>query len=390
MAGAPVDGTGQFRFSACRSECAAHDTTQLSGAEWLNAKTAVKGPDIMERLRFDFDVPALRPGTVGAYVFAFLCAGVAMALRLAIDPYVEGIQYFTFFPAVMVVTFVSGLGAGLFCLALSVAAVTFFLLPPRFSFHVENLSDVVTTLLFILMTFTNVILMAGMRYAMERFHELNRKLEQHEVALREREERLTVVVAELQHRTRNLISVVGAIASDTMRTSGTYDDFKVNYRDRLEVLGRAQDLLFRTKEGGRVTFDELLDGELAAQSVRGGDNGSVTLDGPKGIRLRSGTVQTLAMALHELVTNAVKYGALKQPNGHLTIRWHQETSAETGKPWLHLDWKESGVEVPREAHVGHGRELIERALPYQFDAQTTFALEVDGLHCTISLPTSGT
>jgi K+-sensing histidine kinase KdpD len=160
----------------------------------------------MQRLPLIYvDVPALRPGTVGAYAFAFVSAGVATALRLAIDPYVEGVQYVTFFPAVIITTLVSGLGAGLFCLVLSVGAVAFLMLPPRFSFYIENLSDVLTTLLFILVTFSNVILIAGMRFAIERYRELSRKLEQHDVALREREERLAVVVAELQHRTRSLI-----------------------------------------------------------------------------------------------------------------------------------------------------------------------------------------
>jgi two-component system CheB/CheR fusion protein len=226
-----------------------------------------------------------------------------------------------------------------------------------------------------------------MRFAVERYEDLSRRLEHHEVALREREERLGVVVAELQHRTRNLISVVGAIADDTLRTSSTIDDFKVSYHDRLAVLGRAQGLLFRKKEG-RVTFDELLDSELAAQSIRAGEGGPVMLDGPKGVPLRSSMVQTLAMVLHELVTNAVKHGALRQLNGHVTVRWRQETSAESGKPWLHLDWKESGVEVPSGVSAGNGRGLIERALPYQFGARTTFVLEADGLHCTISLPSS--
>jgi two-component sensor histidine kinase len=97
------------------------------------------------------------------------------------------------------------------------------------------------------------------------------------------------------------------------------------------------------------------------------------------------------MALHELLTNAVKYGALRQPNGHLTVRWRQVT-LESGKPWLHLDWKESGVKMPSSGaepkRSGQGRELIERVLPYQFDAQTTFAMEADGVHCTILLPAS--
>jgi two-component sensor histidine kinase len=343
----------------------------------------------MERLLGKYvHVPALRPGTFGAYAFAVLTAGLALAARLAIDPYVEGLQYVTFFPAVIITTLVSGVGAGLLCLALSVGALAFFLLPPRFSFSIGNLSDFLTTLLFILLTFSNVVLIAGLRYATERYEALSRKLEQHEAALREREERLTVMVAELQHRTRNLISVVGAVADDTLRTSGTLDDFKINYHDRLEVLGRAQGLLFRTNEGGRVTFDELLNSELAARSVQTADGGRVTLEGPAGVPLRSGMVQMLAMVLHELVTNAIKHGALKGPNGHLTIRWRRQLSADNGKPWLHLDWKESGVEMPPEPGAGNGRALIERALPYQFDARTTFVLEPDGLHCTISLPAS--
>jgi two-component sensor histidine kinase len=343
----------------------------------------------MERLpRIFVDVPALRPGTLGAYAFAFVCAAVAAALRLAIDPYVTGAQFVAFFPAVIITTLISGFGAGLFCLLLSVAALAFFLLPPHYSFYIESLSDVLTTLLFVLLTFSIVILMAGMRYALDRYQELSQRLALHEAALHEREDRLTVLLAELQHRTRNLISVVSAIADDTMRTSSTYDEFKSTYRDRLDVLGRAQGLLFRTKADGRVTFDELLDSELAAQSVRWADGPGVTLEGPKGIRLRSGTVQTLAMVLHELLTNAVKYGALKQPGGHLTVRWRHEISAQNGRPWLHLDWKESGVEMPSGAGTGNGRELIERALPYQFDARTTFALEPDGVHCTISLPAS--
>lgn len=344
----------------------------------------------MERLpRIYFDIPALRPGTVGAYAFAVLCFGVALAVRLAIDPYVAGVHYVTFFPAVIITTLVSGLGAGLFCLALSVGAVAFFLLPPRFSFLVENLSDELTTLMFMLLTASNVVLIGGMRFAIERYQDLSHKLEKHEIALREREDRLALVVAELQHRTRNLISVVGAIADDTLRTSTTIDDFKVTYHDRLAVLGRAQGLLFRKKESGRVTFDELLTSELAAQSVRTGEGGPVTLDGPQGIPLRSGTVQTLAMVLHELTTNAVKFGALRQPSGCLAVRWRQEIAPESGKPWLHIDWKESGVEMPSlNGGAGRGRQLIEQALPYQFGARTTFALEPDGVHCTLSLPVS--
>ena len=350
----------------------------------------------MRRLSdFYIDIPGLRPGTFGAYAFAFLCAAIATALAVAIDPYVVGVPFVTFSPAVIITTLASGLGAGLFCVVLSAASAWFSLLPPRWSFYIESSADVVEMSVFIFEVLLYVILIAGIRLSLEQYRELSRNLEQRveerSAALRENQDRLVSVVAELQHRTRNLISVVARIAERTLRASKTFDDFNASFQDRLAALGRAQGLLFRVKDGGRVTFDELIDTELAAKSVAVGEDGSVTLDGPKCIPLRSGTVQPLAMALHELLTNAVKYGALKQPNGHLTVRWRQVTS-ESGAPWLHLDWKESGVDMrslgTNPKGSGQGRELIERVLPYQFDAQTTFVMEMDGVHCTISLPAS--
>src|SRR5215470_6990699 len=76
------------------------------------------------------DIPALRPGTVGAYAFAFLCAAIASALGGAIDPYVVGVPFVTFSPAVIIATLISGFGASVFFVVLSAASATFFLLPP--------------------------------------------------------------------------------------------------------------------------------------------------------------------------------------------------------------------------------------------------------------------
>jgi hypothetical protein len=76
------------------------------------------------------DVPTLRPGTVKAYAFAFVSAGVATAMRLAIDPYVMAAECVTFFPAVMIATLIGGLGAGLLCVVLSAAVVGLLQMPP--------------------------------------------------------------------------------------------------------------------------------------------------------------------------------------------------------------------------------------------------------------------
>lgn len=212
--------------------------------------------------------------------------------------------------------------------------------------------------------------------------------------LRDLQERQGVLVAELQHRTRNLIGVVRQMAQKTMRASNDLDDFRTRFAERLDALARVQGLLSRLGEHDRVTFDQLIHTELAAHGVDPTQDSGIVLNGPNGVRLRSTTVQTLAMALHELATNAVKYGALGQPEAKLAIRWHMTAEDESGLPWLHVDWRETGVAMPTAGSspqgTGQGRELIEKALPYQLAAKTTYVLENDGVYCTIAMPVSKT
>ncbi|WP_175558907.1 PAS domain S-box protein [Paracoccus chinensis] len=218
-------------------------------------------------------------------------------------------------------------------------------------------------------------------------------------------ERLQVLVHELQHRTRNLMGVVQSITNKTLAGSTSLEDFQNRIRDRLEALARVNGLLSRLNEGDRITFDELIRTELKGHGVIDGhDHGlQVNLQGPKGLRLRSSQVQTLALGLHELATNALKYGALSQPDGRLDISWHLVPGPDD-KPQLRVDWRESGVEVampdgtagegtidgrpPRRR--GYGRELIEQALPYQLGAETSYELTPEGARCTITLPLSST
>ena len=213
-------------------------------------------------------------------------------------------------------------------------------------------------------------------------------------ALRELQERQGVLVAELQHRTRNLITVVRSLSDRTVGNAASLDDFKGRFGRRLAALSRVQGLLSHLSAGERVDFGELLRSELTALGVADGKGERVTLDGPADVPLRSATVQTLALAIHELSTNAVKYGALAADaaSARLAVRWHVEPATADDPPVLHVEWRESGVIMP---HVGapargggYGRELIERALPYQLGAETTYELGVDGVRCTIEMPIS--
>ncbi len=202
-----------------------------------------------------------------------------------------------------------------------------------------------------------------------------------------------VLLAEVQHRTRNLLHIVRSITDRILARSTSLDEFRAGFRDRLEALARVNALLSRLKDGDRTTFGELIRAELASHGIHDTRDQAplITLEGPENVRLRSSTLQTFALGLHELATNAVKYGALSCPGGKLSIRWaiHRDGGRE---PRLSVDWRESGIVIPPGAadRRGFGRELIERALPYQLKAETVYAMTPRGVRCTITLPISTT
>ena len=206
------------------------------------------------------------------------------------------------------------------------------------------------------------------------------------------DERQQVLLHELQHRTRNVMTVVLTMFEKTRRGATDIETLSNTFRDRLSALARVQGLLSRLHEGDRVAFDTLIHAELSAMGAidSTGQGERVVLQGPSGVLLRSSSVQTFALALHELATNASKYGALAQENGRLSVRWRVQS--REGRRYLHIEWIESCVDMPcpesAPRGTGYGRELIERALPYQLEAETRYELGEDGIKCTIELPIS--
>ncbi|GJD78812.1 CheR family methyltransferase [Methylobacterium gregans] len=204
--------------------------------------------------------------------------------------------------------------------------------------------------------------------------------------LRQLQEQQEVMVNELQHRTRNLITVVRSIAQQTMTSSATLDEFRLRFNDRLGALSRVQSLLSRAEEEP-ITLSALIRTELDALAATGMQE-RVSIEGPD-VSLRKASVQTLALALHELATNARKYGALAVADGQLRVRW-RTYAEETGERRLALEWTELGIATSAspggEVQSGYGRELIEKALPYALDARTHYELRAGTLHCIIDLP----
>ena len=197
------------------------------------------------------------------------------------------------------------------------------------------------------------------------------------------QERQRVLMAELQHRTRNLLAMVQAVATQTLRRSESLGSFEREFNHRLGALGRTQGLVTGL-DYHNVDLRDLLTAELRAHDGSHLDAGRITLEGPA-LQLATVEAQALGLALHELATTAVKYGALAKANARLAVTWHVEQHGTTRK--ARLEWKESGVTLPADTprRSGYGRELIERALPYQLGAATRLAFEPDGVRCVIEI-----
>ncbi|MFC6788955.1 sensor histidine kinase [Methylobacterium komagatae] len=204
--------------------------------------------------------------------------------------------------------------------------------------------------------------------------------------LRSMQDRQQILVHELQHRTRNLIAVVDGIARQTFDHTGPNERFIDQFNDRLVALARVQDLLANS-DAESVSIGDIVGRELDALGAPLSGKG-VRIEGPR-IRLRSGVVQTIALAIHELATNARKYGALANDRGHLSVTW--EIVQSGGRTWLSLVWMETGLDPERGAggrasRSGYGRELIEQALPFALGARTDYWLDEAEVRCTIALP----
>jgi two-component sensor histidine kinase len=149
-------------------------------------------------------------------------------------------------------------------------------------------------------------------------------------------------------------------------------------------LSRVQGLISRV-DYQDVDLHTLIDMELRAHTGDGDKSGKVVVQGPPAA-LPASAAQVLALAVHELATNAVKYGALVQPTGKLTVTW--QITDEHGEPRAALQWRESGVPMTADAprRKGYGSELIEKALPYQLEAETDLNYGPDGIICSIVVP----
>lgn len=194
------------------------------------------------------------------------------------------------------------------------------------------------------------------------------------------EERRTILVAELQHRVRNVLAMVAAVVRRG-DAGATTEEFRTTLSGRIAALARTQVVLTQTAGAG-VDLRTALSDELSVQVA---DQARVTILGPT-ILLASKAAEVLTLAIHELVTNAVKYGALHQTNGRVAVEW--KVVPRDGHDWLEFEWRESGVVIDPgpTRRRGFGTELITGRVPYELRGRGEVDLSHDGLVCRIAFP----
>lgn len=196
---------------------------------------------------------------------------------------------------------------------------------------------------------------------------------------RRAQEHQRLLINELNHRVKNTLSIIQAIAQQSLKDETIAPHVRQAFEGRLTALSAAHSLLtnqnWEAASLGQLVAD-------AVSAVRGHDE-RVTVSGPD-LMLQPKTAVSLAMAIHELATNAVKYGSLSVPEGRVSVTW------ETADGRLRLAWQEAdGPHVVAPTRRGFGTRMIERALATELGGQVVIEFAETGICCRLDAPLPG-
>jgi PAS domain S-box-containing protein len=195
---------------------------------------------------------------------------------------------------------------------------------------------------------------------------------------RRAEDQQRVLVAELDHRVKNVLATVDAILTQTHDGNASLTDFVGTFGRRIKSLARTHELLSQNHWSG-VSLAEIARRELAPYA---GDN--VEIGGPS-VTLKAEAAQAMAMVLHELTTNAAKYGAFSARNGRVSLRWRWLRNGSTGR--LAIEWQElSGPQVLPPKQRGYGTSVIDELIPFELGGTVDLAFPGSGIRCRMEIP----
>jgi two-component sensor histidine kinase len=265
---------------------------------------------------------------------AAICLISAFLLRVALNP-VLGVRgvFFTFFPAVLIASVGGGPWSGVTMLLAGAALGDYFWLRPQESLRAEQFGN---QFLAAFLLYGALMVVAGVL--------LQRLITAHRAA----EEEAQLLAREMRHRLRNVLGLVAAISQQTARRSKTFQDYQEHFQSRLDALGAA---LAVDLEDEKAIAPTDLD-KLLTRVLHPFGHERCNLAGPP-VSVGQVAATPLALTIHELATNAVKYGALSVPDGRVEITWRREDHR------VMVEWREiGGPPVQPPANPGFGTRLI--------------------------------
>lgn len=262
----------------------------------------------------------------------------AVSLRLLLYPLLGlGVPYISFFPVLLIASLLFDLAGGLACLAATTVGGV-LILTRQPIVRPSLVGPLVSLPVYVASAATIIWFAMALRRSVTGLHA--------------REQRERLLVGELQHRVKNTLSIVQAIAAQTQRASRDMDSFRAAFDDRLVALGQAHNILSRSawtpitvRELAGQTLNPFVPREQRRLKLEGGE-----------MMLSPDHVVTLALCFHELATNATKYGALSTPSGWIEVGW---SAGGPGDRRVTVTWREHGgppVEPP--AREGFGSRIL--------------------------------
>ena len=199
---------------------------------------------------------------------------------------------------------------------------------------------------------------------------------------KEAEARQKLLIDELNHRVKNTLATVQSLAAQTARGTGSTEEFHQAFEGRLIALSHAHDQLTRQRWQS-ADLRDIVKGATGPHLSRPEEQ--LTIEG-QAITVSPRVALTMAMVLHEMTTNAAKYGALSAPDGRIEIRWRVEPRPPKS-PLLHFEWRErNGPPVAEPAKPGFGSRFIQGSVTAELRGSVRMNFDPDGLHCTIDVP----
>jgi len=292
------------------------------------------------------------------YAWAFFIFAIALFARVALDRIVPtGLPFITFFPAVVFVAYRCGLWPSIAVLLMSALAGEAWVVPTPGS--PEIVQRLVSVSLFFGLSGLNI-------YFVRKLKDANDRNVQHEA-------QLELINRELKHRIKNLFTIASSICSQTIKSGRPTQEMIQSVTGRIHAVASAQDLLSVTSSAG-ADLNGLIDALVGTVSP---EPSRLQVSGPP-VRLPAEATTPFALILHELSTNALKYGAWSGEVGRVVIT----STVEADR--LFFEWREiDGPAIAPEMREGLGTALIKSGLP---TATVAHDLTPTGLHCHITMP----